>query len=97
MSGRYSSSNAEHVALQFAKVDLEYKPRSPTFTGCRHSLQVRHQGQQGRVSATSPDFSFARMNRPAPALQTSIRNSACVISGTGLHREQPLDYRAMWL
>ena len=46
---RRSAATAESVALQFAKVDLEYKPqKAGRVARRRHPLQVRHQGQQGR-------------------------------------------------
>ena len=45
-----AAATAENVALQFAKVDLEYKPQKADGSlDAGTPFQVRHQGQQGRV------------------------------------------------
>ena len=48
---RPTAPTPECVNLVFAKVDLEYVPQKPDGSlDARHTLQVRHQGQQGRVT-----------------------------------------------
>ncbi len=45
------AATAESIAIQFAKVDLEYKPQKPDGSlDVGDPLQVRHQGEQGGLA-----------------------------------------------